>query len=499
MSEQIGEYSVIRPLGQGGMAEVFVVEKIGIAGFKKQLCLKRIRRDHADDIEYVIAFETEARIISRLQNSNIVHVSDFFKHGNDLCLVMELIDGMDLYNIIHTLKPLKAVQLRLDFAVYVLQSLLLALKHAHNLNVDGEIIKVIHRDISPQNLLISTEGVVKLTDFGVAKVTGKLLSKETRTGVIKGKLCYMPPEQMRGGKSPMGPEVDLFAAGVVFWEMLADDRLFKATMEHQVMANVMNFEKAPIPNIHPKIQRYIDKILSPDAANRFHSAEEALEALDRLCILPCTPSYAGQLVTELMAVKKMRRENALKAEASQHTASKRNQTKIDPARYEQTKDDKVERRETYNDPTRTEQELSGSGMSPPTFTGVGRVRKSPTAIVAVAAVLVTASILLGVWLMIKPKEAEVTEINKQETATVFEKPNPPTDRELPSIKEPEKQHEPAAADYIEPMPTPSKAIKTIPVQSDATRNDAKKPKRLNKPKRILPEDKLAPFVLKESE
>ena len=226
--ETIGNYRVLRSIGKGGMAEVFAVEKSGPAGFEKKLCLKRIRREYADDIAFIESFESEARIVSRLQHPNIVQVFDFFRQERDLCLVMELIDGMDLRDVLNLVGRF-GLLLPADVSVYILESLLLALQHAHSLTIKGETVSVIHRDVSPHNLLISTAGVVKLADFGIAKARG--LSQQTQTGVLKGKLCYMSPEQLKGGGAPIGPESDLFAAGVVFWEMLAKERLFEATME----------------------------------------------------------------------------------------------------------------------------------------------------------------------------------------------------------------------------------------------------------------------------
>ena len=299
-TETIGNYRVIRPIGKGGMAEIFAVEKTGPAGFEKQLCLKRIRRDYADNIDFVTAFESEARIISRLQHPNIVQVFDFFQNENDLCLVMELIDGLDLCEVLKLINRF-GLLLPVDVAVYILESLLLALHHAHTLDVKGETVSVIHRDISPHNLLISTAGVVKLADFGVAKAKG--MSQKTKTGVLKGKLCYMSPEQLKGGGAPIGPESDLFAAGIVFWEMLAKERLFKATMEHQIFANVMNFEKAPIDHLHPRINAFLERILAPKPEDRFSSAREALDALKRIGVRPCSQADVEQIVTALKTSK----------------------------------------------------------------------------------------------------------------------------------------------------------------------------------------------------
>ncbi|MBN2715014.1 MAG: serine/threonine protein kinase [Deltaproteobacteria bacterium] len=297
----IGEYRVLHPIGKGGMAEVFAVEKTGPAGFEKQLCLKRIRRELANNKEFIESFETEARIVSRLQHPNIVQVFDFFKHEDDLCLVMELIEGMDLVGMLRLINDF-GLLLPADAAVYILESLLLALQYAHHLPVkDEEEVCVIHRDISPHNLLVSKAGVVKLADFGIAKAKG--ISPDTPSGVLKGKLTYLAPERIKGGSRPLGPESDLFSAGIIFWEMLAKERLFKATMEHEVLARVMNFDKAPIEHLHPRMNRFLEKILAPKPEDRFQSAEEALHDLRKIGIRPCSQGDMSRIVTKLKAFK----------------------------------------------------------------------------------------------------------------------------------------------------------------------------------------------------
>ncbi|MBN2525682.1 MAG: serine/threonine protein kinase [Deltaproteobacteria bacterium] len=298
----IGDYRVIKPIGKGGMAEVFAVEKSGPAGFEKQLCLKRIRREHAHNKEFVASFESEARIVSRLQHPNIVQVFDFFKEDGDLCLVMELIEGMDLNGMLRMINDF-GLLLPADVAVYILESLLLALLHAHHLHVNDEEVCVIHRDISPHNLLVSKAGEVKLADFGIAKAKG--ISQDTPSGVLKGKLTYLAPERLQMGKVPIGPESDLFSAGIIFWEMLAKERLFKATMEHEVLARVMNFEKAPIEHLHPRMNQFLEKILAPKPKDRFHSAQEARDALKRIGVRPCSQGDMAKIVTRLLAVKEM--------------------------------------------------------------------------------------------------------------------------------------------------------------------------------------------------
>jgi serine/threonine protein kinase len=211
-----------------------------------------------------------------------------------------VIEGMDLVQMLRLINDF-GLLLPADVAVYILESLLLALHHAHHLQINDEEVCVIHRDISPHNLLVSRAGVVKLADFGIAKAKG--ISPDTPSGVLKGKLTYLAPERIRNGSRPLGPESDLFSAGIIFWEMLAKERLFKATMEHEVLARVMNFDKAPIEHLHPRMNRFLEKILAPKPQDRFQSAEEALYDLKKIGIRPCSQGDMSRVVTKLKAFK----------------------------------------------------------------------------------------------------------------------------------------------------------------------------------------------------
>ena len=295
MVEQIGKYEVSELIGHGGMADVYKVTNKGVSGFSKTLCIKRIRKEYVDRPEFVEMFETEARIVSHLQHDNIVQVYDFGRDENtrELFLVMEYIDGLDLNTILEIVGNYGTVSI--NFAVYVLESLLLALDHAHTLEVDGKRSSVIHRDISPHNILLSSAGSVKLADFGIAKAKGLSLSDETRTGVLKGKLSYMSPEQASAGKMPITPVSDLFSAGVVFWETITSKQLFNATMEHLALG-AMKLDESLLSDRSERLRKFVTGMLAPDPVNRFSSAEAALRALHRIGIRPCTKSDAAHLV-----------------------------------------------------------------------------------------------------------------------------------------------------------------------------------------------------------
>jgi serine/threonine protein kinase len=186
----LGAYELLRPLGAGGMAETFVAVRRGPAGFEQRVCLKRILPGCAADPTFVELFLDEARLLARLQCRNIVHVYDFGETEGTYYMALELVEGMDLEGL---LKALRARNQRMSpsVALYVTGEVLAALSYAHTLEIDGEPQHIVHRDISPSNILISKNGEVKLTDFGIAKARGR--THRTQTGHTKGKIAYMSP------------------------------------------------------------------------------------------------------------------------------------------------------------------------------------------------------------------------------------------------------------------------------------------------------------------
>jgi serine/threonine protein kinase len=324
--EQIGRYKIVELIGHGGMADVYKAINSKISGFSRRLCIKKIRKEYVDRIDFVEMFEAEARIVSHLEHGNIVQVYDFGRDEKtkELYMAMEYVDGLDLESILRLANEV-GLQVQIDFAVYVLDCLLTALNYAHTLKIDGVRTPIIHRDVSPHNILVSITGEVKLADFGIAKAKGLPGTDKTRTGVLKGKLAYMSPEQASAGKLPITPVSDLFSAGVVFWETITCERLFKATMEHLISGKVA-FDESSMPYYSERLKKYLAGLLAPDPANRFASAEAALKALRRIERNPWTKNDVAELVRLLRNYKEMkayfvahRLEQADKASAYPYT------------------------------------------------------------------------------------------------------------------------------------------------------------------------------------
>lgn len=245
---RIGEYLVGRRLGVGGMAEVYAAERHGPGGFRRAVALK-VLREHLRSLPAVVErFTREARLAATLRHPNLVPVTDFGVHDEVVYLAMELVDGPDLRRA--SLAGMKAGRpLPPWLAVHVAIQVCRGLAHAHRqAALDGRPLDLVHRDVSPQNILLSQTGEVRLTDFGIA--TAAWAAEESVSGTLRGKFAYLAPEQVEGW--PADRRADIFALGVVLWELLAGRRLFLAPTDAETLARVRRCE-VPLPPEPPPV------------------------------------------------------------------------------------------------------------------------------------------------------------------------------------------------------------------------------------------------------
>ncbi len=306
VGEKWGKYQIERLIATGGMAEIFEANLLGPGGFVKRVCLKRVRPELSSNSQFVEMFESEARIAARLEHPHIVSVTDFDRHDGQLFLAMELVDGVDLRQILSTAWAM-GFRLPPEFAVHVMDRLLDALHYAHTLEVDGTPRPVIHRDVSPHNILVSTDGAVKLTDFGIAKAKG-VTNDATAQGTIKGKFAYLSPEQASG--TPLDARSDLFSAGLVLWEMLTGRRVFQAEAEASILVQILAYEFSPIPHVCASLNDFLSHLLARERAHRFDSAKAARSAL---CSVP-VPAIKDEETKKLVIAT--REASAWKRDAS---------------------------------------------------------------------------------------------------------------------------------------------------------------------------------------
>jgi serine/threonine protein kinase len=280
-----GPYELIDRIAVGGMAEVFKAKRSGAAGFEKTLAVKRILPHLSDNEEFLNMFVDEAKMVAGLSHPNIVQIFDLGQIDKSYFIAMEYVHGRDLRTILKRAKE-KEQRLPLDLALRVASGLCAALEFAHRKKDDrGRAMEIVHRDVSPQNILISFEGDVKLTDFGIAKATTKASS--TDRGALRGKLLYMSPEQAWG--KGLDRRSDLFSLGLVLYEMIADEKPFLAGSEGTEMTILEKVRQCQIaaprslnPRIPESLDRLVMKALQKDPDERFQDAAEMSRALDRV-------------------------------------------------------------------------------------------------------------------------------------------------------------------------------------------------------------------------
>jgi eukaryotic-like serine/threonine-protein kinase len=274
-----GRHLLLERIAVGGMAEVFRAKAFGAEGFERIVAVKKILASMAEDEEFIKMFIDEARIVSYLTHQNIVQIYEFGKHEVVYYISMEYVAGRDLRTILDRQKRLKK-PVDAGMACYVIGRVCEALDYAHRKrDPTGKDYKIIHRDVSPQNVIISYEGEVKLCDFGIAKAVTQ--STRTQVGVLKGKFAYMSPEQVRG--RPIDRRSDLFALGVIFYEMVTGERLFLGDSDYSTLEAVRAAKVPPPrtfnPTIAPRLEEILLKLLTREPEHRYQWASEVLEDL----------------------------------------------------------------------------------------------------------------------------------------------------------------------------------------------------------------------------
>jgi serine/threonine protein kinase len=277
MLGHLGKYRLDARLGGGGMAEVFVASTIGAEGFARKVAIKRVLPGYSENTQFAQMFVAEAQISSRMQHPNIVSVLDFDRDAEGrLFLVMELVEGKDLDAVLSTgLLPFPVV-------IFVMAEMLRGLAYAHDLPAGTDDLRgIVHRDVSPHNVLLSWEGAVKVSDFGIAKA--RAASEATASVFIKGKPAYMSPEQANG--EPLDGRSDLFAVGVMLWEMLVGRRLFVGGDTRSLLTQVL-FSPIPRPrqqraDVPKDLDRICMKMLERELLARYSAGEEIIADLLR--------------------------------------------------------------------------------------------------------------------------------------------------------------------------------------------------------------------------
>src|SRR6188508_1563386 len=273
-------YTITERVDAGGMAEVFRGVAESLQGFKKNVAIKRILPSLAKNKKFVSMFLDEAKLSLFLQHANIVQVFDIAQTQNSYFLVMEFVDGANLKALLDRLKQ-RGKRMEIGHAIYLMVEACKALSYAHHVEnpENGEPLHIVHRDISPPNILISKNGEVKVVDFGLAKANSQIES--TDPGVVKGKFSYLSPEAASGLE--VDRRADVFAVGILLWEMITGRRLFYGDTDYQTVELVRQARVPSIaalnPDVEPELEQVVRKALARDPEERYQNAADLGDSL----------------------------------------------------------------------------------------------------------------------------------------------------------------------------------------------------------------------------
>ncbi len=307
---RVGRYVVCDEIASGGMATVHYGRVLGEGGFSRIVAVKRLHEMYAKDPDFVAMFMDEARIAARIQHPNVVSTIDVVSSEGVLLLVMEYLHGEALSRVLR-FADRDGEQVPLDIASAILCDALHGLHAAHEAtNEAGEPLHLVHRDVSPQNLLVGAEGITRVVDFGIAKAVGQVHT--TREGQLKGKIAYMSPEQIVAGA--VDRRADVYAAGVVLWETLARRSLFAAPNEVATLHNVLERAVEPPSAFRGEVPRKLDDVvmcaLSRTAASRFATARDMAQALEA-AVKVASPRRVAEWVETLAGDRLVQRRHRL--------------------------------------------------------------------------------------------------------------------------------------------------------------------------------------------
>ncbi len=279
-----GKYLLLERINVGGMAEVFIAKAFGVEGFERFLAIKKILPTMAEDQEFITMFIDEARISVQLNHANIVHITELGKYEETYFIAMEYVAGRDLRTILERYRRRKEIMPTAQ-AVFITSKICEGLDYAHRKkDARGQDLGIIHRDVSPQNILVSYEGEVKLIDFGIAKAANR--SQKTQAGILKGKFGYMSPEQVRG--MPTDRRSDIFAVGVILYELVTGEKLFVGESDFSTLEKVRNADvpspREFNPNIPSGLEKVILKALAREPEERYQWASDLQEDLMRFLL-----------------------------------------------------------------------------------------------------------------------------------------------------------------------------------------------------------------------
>jgi len=407
---KFGQYVLTERIATGGMAEVWKASMRGVEGFRKTVAIKKILPHLSDNQDFIEMFIDEAKLAAQLNHNNIIHIYDLGKIQSSYYIAMEYIDGYDLKTILKKAQE-KDQPLNVELALLIASKIAAALDYAHRKrDFDDRDLGLVHRDVSPQNVLISEDGDIKLCDFGIAKAASK--ASHTQAGALKGKLQYMSPEQAWGRN--IDKRSDIFALATVLFELLAGRRLFTGDNELSILEQVREARVQPPSefneDVTPAIDAIVLKALQKDPANRYQTAGEMERDINQvLYTFKPTPTSAD------LAIFMHRLSTAETPVISHHAMEAHEPVEHDPKQLKPMTYAAPVAAAAAAAPVAMPQPAPAPALATPTFHDEPIVKKPPVALFAVAAVVLI-GIIVGVVMMMKSKPSAAASTTTGKTA-----------------------------------------------------------------------------------
>lgn len=315
--QRVDRYELVGEIASGGMATVYLARLTGVGGFQRFVAMKRLHPHLANEKEFVEMFLDEARIAARIHHPNVVPILEVGASSVGYYLVMEYIEGDTLARLLARAAT-RGKRIPVPIALRIALDTLSGLHAAHELRDDaGDAVQLVHRDVSPQNVLVGVDGIARITDFGVARAASRLTA--TRVGQLKGKIAYMAPEQAAGEES-LDRRADVFASGIVVWEELAAKRLFKAENEAATLSRVMTEPVPPlttvVPGLSVELSNVVARALERNPDQRYSSCAQFADALEAAATGKeriATPRELAAYVTEVLGEEVSAQREAVRA------------------------------------------------------------------------------------------------------------------------------------------------------------------------------------------
>src|ERR1019366_8796650 len=291
---KLDRYELLCPIAEGGMASVWVARQRGKHGFEKLVAIKTILPKFAADIRFQEMFLDEARIAARIEHMNVAQILDLGEEHEILYLVMEYVDG-DAVSKLNRACQKKGIKIPTGIVLRILADTCAGLHEAHELkDTTGRLLEIVHRDVSPHNVLVSTKGIAKLIDFGIAKARSRV-GTDTNSGVLKGKIQYMAPEQALG--RPVDRRADVWAVGAIIYHMLAGKPPYEGDNQLATL-HLLGSGRPPVPlphDVHPSIAGVVRKALAHAPENRYATAADLREAIEDAMIEAMVPTNVADV------------------------------------------------------------------------------------------------------------------------------------------------------------------------------------------------------------